>query len=1573
MDFKGTVAAGSIFLSWNDVSGMETGYEIWRRKAGTPDFIFVTRTGEDAVSFHDKGLDPQSIYEYKFRAVNNSGRSNYLPSDDLAVNYTFTTSADNHFPPPPQDLKVVANTLNTITLSWKPARDESSVKEYYIYYNNDSIGTGSNSTTDTLTGLPKNTVYSVTVKAVDFGNHFSQPSNQIIATTYLSGLLYKHSTGAWESLDDSAMVATWNSPEFTGTVPNFTLQPRTQEDYFNFQFTGYLNIETEGTYYFDVTSSDGSRLILDGNVIVNNDGLHGTRTVASEAVFLTAGPHAIEVQYFDDTGGHTLTVRYRGPGVGDGTNFIVIPDAALRSGTYIPPAPPPPPSAVVANGVDMRRIDVTWQFADDDQTDYEVYRALTSSGPFEMAIRATGISASDSVGLLPGTQYYYKVKTVNSNGSSAYSNIASATTIVDSEPPTVPEALVLISKTMTHIAFSWNASTDNIGVTHYEIYSGDELIGTSTIHAFTADDLTINTGYQFTVKAVDASGNKSVSSTALAVVTNTSAIFYSLAAGDLNALATWRRNANGTGEPPVSFSDNGQYFIISNRASASLGGPWTIGGSSSRVIVPTGVTLTADHSFSANVELQGDAVLSLNDAMAPDLVKLSPQSTVIFDAYPRIPANSYGNIILSGSAPKTFDADTITVLGNLTLNDGIALKGFSHNSSYIHLFGTLSLLGNRPATAADNTVDLALAGPTPTSIHTDSDVYLFRISTVENQMVNIIHPSGTAVKINLGSLNGGGLVIEDGSSVNINNHDLVLGDASVVNPDQQTGTLLTNGGNLLLASTSAKNSNLYFDATNHSVNRLTVDMTGAGSVSVRSPLEIAEGIKIRKGTLVSGENITLLATAERTAAIYEIENAGAITGEVTVQQHLHAKGTVNGYLSAPVNNVTVSEWQQSFPITGSFSGASGGAGTAPSLFYYRDNNGGWIAYPPTGGANTAPIEKGVGYAALLHNDINPITLAVKGNPYQGSIQYTLTDGDVSANSNGWNLVGNPFASPVLWNEEEGAWARSGVSNVIAIRNDTLVDGRVRSQVTYYDLQLGGGVIPQGKAFWVRTYTASPSLSIQENAKVDPDSTALNPSQIKHMIVKLKQGGLADAAYIVFTEEGTEGLDPQLDGRKLPNHGMFNFSTITADTVSLAVNHLSSEFCSLSISLNVANVSPGSYAFSFENIQALTDIQGIVLTDHFTETSTPMTGADYVFSVTEDPNSFGRSRFSITFSKKQLDIAGPQLAGGEVCAPGPGYLTVSDSQEGAFYQVLDDAGKSISDLVEGNGDVIEIEILPDELTEGANIVTVTAGFSGCDRQPLPGTATLNYVTGLTVITETDISVCEGADITLEASGAPTGGVYRWFDSDGNLIDGASGPTLVVSDLLSEAVYYVATAHANGCQSSLAEIHIYTDSLDVPVIQSKEDTLFTDVVAYYQWKKDGEEISGAILNYYVPVETGKYSVVASSGGCFKESAPYQFGDPVTGIGNGNNNEFVLNIFPVPSPGDKISILLRSPKTEPVLIEIIDALGRLLYRQTIDAQTLMQGADLVPSSTLYNGIYFLRATQAEIRARKKIIVKN
>ena len=83
---------------------------------------------------------------------------------------------------------------------------------------------------------------------------------------------------------------------------------------------------------------------------------------------------------------------------------------------------------------------------------------------------------------------------------------------VDTEAPTVPTNLTASNITETTASLSWTASTDNIGVTAYEVFSGGTSIGTVTSTGANITGLEANTTYSYTVTAKDAAGNISATS-----------------------------------------------------------------------------------------------------------------------------------------------------------------------------------------------------------------------------------------------------------------------------------------------------------------------------------------------------------------------------------------------------------------------------------------------------------------------------------------------------------------------------------------------------------------------------------------------------------------------------------------------------------------------------------------------------------------------------------------------------------------------------------------------------------------------------------------------------------------------------------------------------------------------------------------------------------------------------------------------------------------------------------------------------------------------------------------------------
>lgn len=94
--------------------------------------------------------------------------------------------------------------------------------------------------------------------------------------------------------------------------PLFNIALTTRPDYFGFVFTGSLIVPEDGVYQFSLDSDDGSRLIIDGNVILEYDGIHGEGSPRQKSVPLKKGRRDIRVDYFQGVFGKGLTIWWSG-------------------------------------------------------------------------------------------------------------------------------------------------------------------------------------------------------------------------------------------------------------------------------------------------------------------------------------------------------------------------------------------------------------------------------------------------------------------------------------------------------------------------------------------------------------------------------------------------------------------------------------------------------------------------------------------------------------------------------------------------------------------------------------------------------------------------------------------------------------------------------------------------------------------------------------------------------------------------------------------------------------------------------------------------------------------------------------------------------------------------------------------------------------------------------------------------------------------------------------------------------------------------------------------------------------
>lgn len=104
------------------------------------------------------------------------------------------------------------------------------------------------------------------------------------------------------------------APVRRGSVASLDGLPEHRGDAFGFRFTCELEVPEDGEYTFWTWSDDGSRLYVDGEWVVNNDGTHPP-TEETGTIELTAGAHAIEVTMYENGGGEELRAEWAGPGV----------------------------------------------------------------------------------------------------------------------------------------------------------------------------------------------------------------------------------------------------------------------------------------------------------------------------------------------------------------------------------------------------------------------------------------------------------------------------------------------------------------------------------------------------------------------------------------------------------------------------------------------------------------------------------------------------------------------------------------------------------------------------------------------------------------------------------------------------------------------------------------------------------------------------------------------------------------------------------------------------------------------------------------------------------------------------------------------------------------------------------------------------------------------------------------------------------------------------------------------------------------------------------------------------------
>lgn len=121
---------------------------------------------------------------------------------------------------------------------------------------------------------------------------------------------YQVFTGQWNKLPRFADL----KPVAEGTASAFDLSVAGRQNEYAVRYVAYLQILKEGEYQFHLGSDDGSKLIIDDQMVADCDGIHPHQTVSGRKT-LGVGFHEVVVEYFQGGGEATLEVQISGQGL----------------------------------------------------------------------------------------------------------------------------------------------------------------------------------------------------------------------------------------------------------------------------------------------------------------------------------------------------------------------------------------------------------------------------------------------------------------------------------------------------------------------------------------------------------------------------------------------------------------------------------------------------------------------------------------------------------------------------------------------------------------------------------------------------------------------------------------------------------------------------------------------------------------------------------------------------------------------------------------------------------------------------------------------------------------------------------------------------------------------------------------------------------------------------------------------------------------------------------------------------------------------------------------------------------
>jgi hypothetical protein len=444
-------------------------------------------------------------------------------------------------------------------------------------------------------------------------------------------------------------------------------------------------------------------------------------------------------------------------------------------------------------------------------------------------------------------------------------------------------------------------------------------------------------------------------------------------------------------------------------------------------------------------------------------------------------------------------------------------------------------------------------------------------------------------------------------------------------------------------------------------------------------------------TLIVGNAIAVNGTGTLTinnnAALRQINN-NANTGNIIVKRN-----------SAAMVKLDYTAWTS--PVNGqqlqSFS-----PNTLPNRFYQYLFTGTTTPTAYQSVVATTNFVVGKGYM-IRAADNWPLTATV----FNGQFTGVPTNGDVSQSVGiGYNLLGNPYASPISANSFLAA--NTSIPTLYFWTHTSPASGGVypvNNYASYTTLggtaSAAGGAVPNGtiqtaQGFFVRATTAgnanftnaqrvNASVSTQFYKSTNSNVTATETEKHRIWLNLNDTTNNYNQILVGYTDGASNGVDNAIDGEVLDKDNTMLYNVI--NDVEYVIQGKGLPFAETDeIALGLKATTAGNYSISLENVDGLFTTQNVFIKDNVTNIIHDIKQAPYNFTTVD---GVFNSRFKVVFTNAALTNQSFVSEESVVVYTQNEEIKINASQEIASVEVYDVLGRNIYNNIKVNDKVLNI--------------------------------------------------------------------------------------------------------------------------------------------------------------------------------------------------------------------------------------------------------------------------------------------